>query len=108
MENWNRLYIMIYMPIVKQRLSKHVSVDIDSCKPTCRSVIDSSLDMKFKDVFSVERPSIFIRDKPIFSSEWMLHKNYYRKSSVGKKSGRESQEACRQVELIGGKHSVVK
>jgi hypothetical protein len=24
-----------------------------------------------------ERPSIFIRDKPIFSSERMLHKEYY-------------------------------
>jgi hypothetical protein len=29
-------------------------------------------------------PSIFIRDKPIFSSERMLHKDYYR-SSVEKK-----------------------
>jgi hypothetical protein len=29
-----------------------------------------------------ERPSIFIRDKPIFSSERMLHKDYYRKCSV--------------------------
>jgi hypothetical protein len=32
-----------------------------------------------------ERRSIFIIDKPIFSSERMLHKDYYRKSSVGKK-----------------------
>jgi hypothetical protein len=32
-----------------------------------------------------ERPSIFIRDKHI-SSERMLHKDYYRKNSVGKKS----------------------
>jgi hypothetical protein len=32
-----------------------------------------------------ERPRIFIRDKPIFSSERMLHKDYYRRSSVGKK-----------------------
>jgi hypothetical protein len=31
-------------------------------------------------------PSIFIRDKPIFSSERMLHKDYYSRSSVGKKS----------------------
>jgi hypothetical protein len=29
-----------------------------------------------------ERPSIFIRDKPIFSSERMLHKDYYHKGSV--------------------------
>jgi hypothetical protein len=33
------------------------------------------------------RPNIFIRDKPIFSSERMLHKDYYRKSSVEKISG---------------------
>jgi hypothetical protein len=33
-----------------------------------------------------ERPSIFIRDKPIFSPERMLHKNYYRKSSAEEKS----------------------
>jgi hypothetical protein len=32
-----------------------------------------------------ERPSIFIRDKSIFSSEIMLHKDYYRKGSVIKK-----------------------
>jgi hypothetical protein len=41
-----------------------------------------------------ERPRIFIRDKPILSSERMLHKDYYSKSSVGKKkSGLESQGA---------------
>jgi hypothetical protein len=40
-----------------------------------------------------ERPSIFIRDKPVFSSERMLHKDYYRKSSVEKISGRGSQGA---------------
>jgi hypothetical protein len=33
-----------------------------------------------------EKPSIFIGDKLIFSSERMLHKDYYGKSSVGKKS----------------------
>jgi hypothetical protein len=39
-----------------------------------------------------ERPSIFIRDKPIFSSERMVHKDYYRRSSAEKKkSGRGSQ-----------------
>ena len=32
----------------------------------------------------VERPSIFIRDKPIFSSERLLHKDYDRKGSVVK------------------------
>jgi hypothetical protein len=41
-----------------------------------------------------EMPSIFIRDKPIFSSERMLHKEYYRKDSVEENiSGRESQGA---------------
>jgi hypothetical protein len=33
-----------------------------------------------------EIPSIFVRDKPIFSSERMLHKDYYRRSSVEKKN----------------------
>jgi hypothetical protein len=33
-----------------------------------------------------ERPGIFIRDKPIFSSERMLLKEYYRKGSIEKKS----------------------
>jgi hypothetical protein len=32
-----------------------------------------------------EMPSMFIREKPIFSSERMLHKDYYRKGSVVKK-----------------------
>jgi hypothetical protein len=36
-----------------------------------------------------ERPSIFIRDKPIFSSQRLLHKDYYRNGSVKKKK-RES------------------
>jgi hypothetical protein len=39
----------------------------------------------------------------------MLHKDYDRKGSVGKKiSGRESQWAWRQDELIDGKQSVLK
>jgi hypothetical protein len=33
-----------------------------------------------------ERPSTSIRDNPILSSERMLHKDYYRRSSVKKKS----------------------
>jgi hypothetical protein len=32
------------------------------------------------------KPSIFIRDKPIFSSERKLHKDCYRKGSVEKNS----------------------
>jgi hypothetical protein len=39
----------------------------------------------------------------------MLHKDYYRKYSVGKKiSGRDPQGAWGQDELIGGKPPVVK
>jgi hypothetical protein len=33
-----------------------------------------------------ERPSTFIRDKPIFSAERMLHKDYYYKGSDEKKT----------------------
>jgi hypothetical protein len=52
---------------------------------------------------------MFIRDKPIFSSERMLHKDYYRKGSVEKKiSGRESQGAWGQDELIDDKPPLVK
>jgi hypothetical protein len=44
-----------------------------------------------------EMASIFIRDKPIFSTERMLRKDYYRKSSVEIKkkeiSGLESEGA---------------
>jgi hypothetical protein len=73
------------------------------------------------DMFSVEyAPRLYnssdsgfssiVRDKPIFSSERMLHKDYYRRSSAKKKkkSGRGSQGAWRQDELIGGKPPVVK
>jgi hypothetical protein len=39
----------------------------------------------------------------------MLHKDYYRKSSTGKDiSGRGSEGAWRQDELMGGKPPVVK
>jgi hypothetical protein len=37
-----------------------------------------------------ERPSIFIGDKPNFSSERRFHKDYYRKGSVENISGRGS------------------
>jgi hypothetical protein len=43
------------------------------------------------------------------SSERMLHKEYDRKCSVGKNiDGRESQGACPEDELFGGKPPVVK
>jgi hypothetical protein len=38
----------------------------------------------------------------------MLYKDYNRKRSFEKNAGRESQGACRQDELIGGKPPVVK
>jgi hypothetical protein len=45
----------------------------------------------------------------IFSSDRMLHKDYYRKGSVEKKnSGCGSQGAWHQDELIGGKLPVTK
>jgi hypothetical protein len=50
-----------------------------------------------------------MREKPILSSERVLHKDNDRKVSVEKKvSGRESQGARRQDELIGGNPPVVK
>jgi hypothetical protein len=41
--------IVTYMLIAKQRLSKHVSVELDSWKLTRRCVIDVSLDTEMKD-----------------------------------------------------------
>jgi hypothetical protein len=55
-----------------------------------------------------EMPRAFIRNKPIFSSERMLHKDYDRKVVVEKISGRGSQGAWRQDNLIGGKSPVAK
>jgi hypothetical protein len=49
-----------------------------------------------------------VKDRFIFSSERMSYKGYDRKCSVEKISGRESQGARRQNELIGGKPPVVK
>jgi hypothetical protein len=52
-----------------------------------------------------ERPIVLIRDKPIFSSERVLHKDNDLKGLVEKNvSGRESQRAWRQDKLIGGKN----
>jgi hypothetical protein len=62
------------------------------------------------DTYTWQRRSLFIRDKPIHSSERALHKDYYRKGSVAKKkkiSGREPQGPWRQDQLIGGKPPVV-
>jgi hypothetical protein len=57
------------------------------------------------------RPDIFIKGKPILSSEKMLHKDYHRKGPVEKKIPlvvRESQVAWRQDELTGRTPPVVK
>jgi hypothetical protein len=57
-------------------------------------VIRSTIKARIGKCILDERPRIFIRNKPIFSSERMLHEDYYRKGSVGKKfCGRESQRA---------------
>jgi hypothetical protein len=62
-----------------------------------------------RNVISLKNLELFIRDKPIFSSERLLHKDYDRKGSVAKTiSARQPQEVWRQDELIGGKQPVVK
>jgi hypothetical protein len=53
------------------------------------------------------RPSIFITDKPIHSSDRELHKGYDHKGSVEKISGREPQGSWREDELTGHKPPVV-
>jgi hypothetical protein len=54
-------------------------------------------------------PAAIVNDRPILSSERMLHKDCNRKCSLENIiSGRESQGACRQDELIGGKQPIVK
>jgi hypothetical protein len=50
-----------------------------------------------------------MRDKPVISSERMLHKDYDHKGSVEKNiSGHDSQWAWRQDELIGGNPPLAK
>jgi hypothetical protein len=51
--------------------------------------------------------SNLLRDKPIFSSERTLHKDYDCKGSVEKIPGRDLQGAWHPEELIGGKRPVV-
>jgi hypothetical protein len=70
---------------------------------------ESSIKYYMCDTYTWQRLNIFIRDKPIFSSDRMLHKDYDRKGSVAKNiSCDESQGAWHQDELIGGKTPVVK
>jgi hypothetical protein len=59
-------------------------------------------------VFSLGSAPRLYNDDPR-PAEDMLHKDYNHKGSVEKRiSDRESQGACRQDELIGGKPPVVK
>jgi hypothetical protein len=54
-------------------------------------------------------PAAIVNDRPILSSERMLHKDHNGKCSFGKKNaGHKSQEVCRQDDLIAGKPPVVK
>jgi hypothetical protein len=57
---------------------------------------------------ALARPAAIVNDRPILSSESMLHKDYDRKGSLEKIFGPEPQSAWLQDELIGGKPSVVK
>jgi hypothetical protein len=57
---------------------------------------------------AMARPAAIVNDRPILSDVRMLHKDHYHKSSVEKKSGRRSQGAWCQDELIGGKPPVAK
>jgi hypothetical protein len=49
-----------------------------------------------------------VNDRPILSSERMLHKEYESKYLLKKFAGRECHGVCRQDVLIGGKPPVVK
>jgi hypothetical protein len=64
--------------------------------------------VRMPDYAVIVSSGIIIRNNPNFSSERMLHKVYYRKDLVKKISGRESQGAWRQDELISSKSQVVK
>jgi hypothetical protein len=59
-------------------------------------------------VCTFDKDQAYSWEKPILSSE-MLHKDYDRKGTVSNKiSGRDTQGARLQDELIGGKPQVVK
>jgi hypothetical protein len=59
------------------------------------------------DTYTWQRRSLFITDKPILSSERVLHKDYDHKGSAEKNSGRDPQGTWRQDELFRGKPPVV-
>jgi hypothetical protein len=79
--------------IASQRLGKQVSAATDTQATIekilgtmfFRAVQSGKKGMELVNWGSIdERSSIFIRDKPILSSQRMLHKDYNRKCSVGK------------------------
>jgi hypothetical protein len=57
---------------------------------------------------ALARAAAIVNDRPIVSSERILHKDYDHKCILEKIAGRESQGAGRQEELIGDKLPVVK
>jgi hypothetical protein len=76
--------------IARQRHSKHVSV-VKNNNSTTEKLLEAEFSMLF-----------------VSSLTMMLHKDYDRKGSLEEISGRKSQGASRQDELIGGKPPVVK
>jgi hypothetical protein len=71
-------------------------------------VIMSPARLGTEDDCDGEGSAPIINDRPIFSSERKIHKGYDHKRSVEKNTGCESQGACCQDKLIGGKPLVVK
>jgi hypothetical protein len=57
---------------------------------------------------SLASPAAILNDRPILSSEKVLHEDYNRKCSFEENFGGAPQWACRQDELTGGKPPVVK
>jgi hypothetical protein len=71
-----------------QRCGKYISAAVNQ-RATIEEAVFSlgAAPRLYKDDLTQldEMPSIFIREKPIFSSERMLHKDYCRKRSSKKK-----------------------
>jgi hypothetical protein len=58
---------------------------------------------------ALARPNRIVNDRPVFSSEGIYIKTMTTNNHSKKKiTGRESQGACREDELIGGKPPVIK
>jgi hypothetical protein len=61
-----------------------------------------------RNVYLTERPSVFITDKPILSSERKLHNDYCRRVKLKKNIWLWVSRGLTKDELIGGKSPVVK